>query len=136
MQCDRGDHAIDEPARGHTPAAARPVHPRRTLEVRRRLGGDPPERREQPTQIGPAPFVLGTGEDLHEDRLGDRDVTAGCDELGQTPIGGRIGGAVELDPGRGLDEDHGEPSSAGISPIAPTPLMASASSVVIGRPAR
>jgi hypothetical protein len=136
---DSGDHAVDHPARGHSDLTAAAIDPGRGVEVRRRIKHQPAHAQQQAAQIPCLRVVPRSGEDLHHDRLGDHQRPVRGDQLGNSLVDGAAGRTVELNPGRCVSKDHAAArgaESAGISPIAPAPRMPSASSRVIGWPAR
>lgn len=97
------------------------------------------EPQQQATQVLFPLVAACPGEDLHHDGLADRELPAMSYERGQPLINRTPGGTVVLHPGGGVDQDHATlrgGTSAGGSLIACAPRMPSASSRVMGWPAR
>lgn len=83
--------------------------------------------------------AAGAGSNLHEHRFGHCQFVAVADEFDHASINGTVGAAEEIDPRGGVGEDHAAPcggSSVGTSNVGSEPCIASASSRVIGCPAR
>lgn len=130
----RGDEAVDHsPWRDPRPPAST-VDAGSSVEVGCRVEREEIEAQEEPTQGSFAVIVTSAGQDLHEDRLGDRQRPLSADQLRQPLVDGTARRPVVFDPSRCVGEDHspGGVSSGGTSPMAFTPRMAKASSRVIG----
>ncbi len=137
--CDGGDEAVDEAARSDSFLAALAVDPGGGFKVGGGVDRVQVKPLQQPAQVALAGVGACAGENLHHHRLGHRERPIFGDELGESDINRASGGSVELDPGRGVGQDHApgcNTGSAGMSSSAWAPRMASASSRVMGCPAR
>ena len=136
---DGSDHAVDHAARGHSDSPAGSVDASRCIEVHRGIEPQQTEATKQSTEVLLAGSATRPGDDLHDDGLGDGDVVFGSDEPSETLVDRAFCCPIELHPRRGVDQDHPRFAgavSSGTSSSAPAPRMASASSRVIGWPAR
>ena len=129
----RGDEAVDELADGFATNATGAVERSRSVIVRRcrRQHRGPAE---QSAKLCEMVFAAGTGEDFHRHGIADGRVVS--DQAIDCVARRRTGVAKELDPRRGVDEDHtllARISSR--SPSHPDPRSARAWSTPRGSPA-
>ena len=75
------------------------------------------EAQQQSPQILLARVTASAGYNLHQNRLGEHQRPVRGDQLGDTVVGGTTRSPIELDPRRGIRQDHAGPVS-GISSIA------------------
>lgn len=103
---DSGDHAINQTARRDRRGPARSVDLSGAVKINDGLEGQQLETCEQAAKLPLALSIARTRRHLHDHRLGDGDIRGIPYELGEPDIGGTSGRPVELDPGRGVDEDQ------------------------------
>lgn len=103
---DGGDEAVDEAARSDSVVAALAVDPGGGFEVGCGVDRMEVKSLQQSAEVALAGVGACASEYLHDHRLGHRDRTVVGDQLGESDIDGASGGTVELDPGRGVRQDH------------------------------
>ncbi len=132
---DRRDHAVDETSRSDPGRATASVDTRGGIKVGHGIEGEQFASQQEPPQGDGPRLVSGTGQHLHDDRLGHREAAVTRDQVRDSTVEATARGSIGLHPCRGVRQDHVascSAASAGAAAIACAPRMASASSRVIG----
>ena len=135
----RGDHAVDQASWRHADSTTLSIDATCRVEVGDGVEAEQVTPSEQATEVGFPLVVPCSRNDFHHNELSDAERTFTADEFGDALVHVAPGATVVLHPGGGVGEDHrvsAGPVSTGMSPIAFAPCMASASSRVMGCPAR
>ncbi len=133
-----GDEAVHHsPWRDAVPPAST-MDASSRIEVSCRVERQEMEAQEEPTEASLTLIVTRPSHDLHKHRLGDGERALVTDQLRQPMVDGTPGRPVVLDPRGRVGQDHpgAGVASSGTSAMALAPRMASASSRVMGCPAR
>ena len=124
---DGGDEAVDQLADGGALPAAAPIEGSGILVVGGAHWNDHGAS-EQAPEVEQMGLVARAGQDFHADGVADGEVPV--QKLIYLIAGGGAGVAQELDPGGGVDQDHGGRADRMVSrsPSQPLPRRARASS--------
>ena len=101
-----GDQAVGQPADRRALTPTGPVDRGGRLVVGGLLEREELTPIEQTAQLSGLMLVARAGKDLEDHEPGCSERLIGLDRSGQPAIDGTTGGALELDPGRTVDQDH------------------------------
>ncbi len=134
----RGDHAVDHATGSDARSTAATIDSRCGGEVSGGIEVEQRESKQESAQIGFTIVGPGAGDDLHDHRLRHSQWAVPSDQVRQPLIDLATGRSVVFHPGGSVRQNHegGGLLSAGTFPMACAPRMASASSRVMGCPAK